>query len=126
MLYNQCRKCQRPIKYPQKYCDGCQAIGEAYERDNAHASAKRYNKTRDPKYVRFYKSTDWRKLSGAFMQDRSYKCELKGTKCSRLATEVHHIAPIQYPKGWDQRLEWDNLMAVCVQCHNQIHKRFGQ
>ena len=120
-----CRKCQRPVKYPNKYCDNCKLQGRATEADNNRAANRRYNQSRDKKYTRFYKSVEWRKLSGAYMQHAQYKCEFKGSRCSTLATEVHHIKPIQSDKGWDQRLEWSNLMSVCVQCHNEIHRRFG-
>ena len=47
--------------------------------------------------------------------------------CQGLATEVHHIKPIQTRDGWDKRLEWENLEAVCTSCHNGRHpEKFGR
>ena len=54
------------------------------------------------------------------MQDEEYRCE----ECKRLATEVHHIKPIQVEKWWKYRLDYSNLEALCVKCHNKRHDRF--
>lgn len=125
MLYNMCRKCHKPVKYPNAYCDECLPEAKSFKKENLRINNRRYDHKRDKKYLRFYKSLDWRKLSSAYMQEHSYQCEFKGTRCTKLATEVHHIAPIQTAKGWDKRLDWNNLMCVCVECHNQAHSRFG-
>lgn len=125
MLYNMCRKCQKPIKYPERYCDNCKVDAKEYRQESERLANRRYNQTRNKKYMRFYKSNEWRRLSAAYMQDRSYMCEFRGKRCTTLATEVHHVDPIQSKTGWDKRLDWDNLMCVCVECHNEIHKRFG-
>lgn len=48
----------------------------------------------------------------------NYQCEAGLERCTRLAVEVHHIKPLKTPEGWEQRLEWANLMGVCINCHN--------
>lgn len=124
MLLKQCRRCGVYIQYPATYCSICLPIIEE-ERAKRRANIKsladaRYNKTRDKKYLRFYNSPEWRRLSTQYMVDVGYKCEM----CHRIATEVHHIIPIQTEEGWERRLDYSNLMALCVNCHNKKHGRF--
>lgn len=57
--------------------------------------------------------------SKAFLQAARYKCSL----CGGLAVEVHHVKPIQSDAGWVERLEWSNLEALCIGCHNKRHNR---
>lgn len=124
MLLKACNRCGNLIPYGSAYCKDCTPIVEA-EREARRLEAKkegdkRYNKTRDPKYVRFYNSVDWRSLSARYAQDKGYKCE----RCKLMATQVHHKKPIQTPEGWELRLAYDNLELLCTQCHNDEHDRF--
>ena len=129
MALHPCPRCKQLIPVGLTYCDTCRPIAEAQmaearERRQAYNRAKynkAYNKKRgqdDPKYRRFRNSKEWRLLSKAKLQDCGYKCEAKLEGCRGLAVEVHHIKPIRTPPGWDARLEWDNLMGVCIVCHN--------
>ena len=124
MILKSCNKCGSLIKYGGVYCDICKPIVEA-EREARRAEAnrrgnRRYNKTRDPKYIRFYNSSEWRILSLSRLQGDGYKC----VKCGKIASEVDHIIPIQTPGGWDKRLDYDNLQSLCLECHNIKHDRF--
>ena len=128
MASHPCPRCKRLIPVGIAYCDDSRPVAEAQaaeaiERRRAFKRAKynkAYNQRRDPKYGRFYNSGDWRTLSRAKLQDCGYKCEAKLDGCQRLAVEVHHIEPIKTPEGWDKRLDWDNLMGVCIACHNVL------
>ena len=128
MASHPCPRCKRLIPVGIAYCDDCRPVAEAQaaeaiERRRAFKRAKynkAYNQRRDPKYGRFYNSADWRTLSRTKLQDCGYKCEAKLDGCQRLAVEVHHIEPIKTPEGWDKRLDWDNLMGVCIACHNVL------
>jgi len=114
------------IPYGPTYCRDCQPIVEAervetQERKAAYRAKKynrKYNRTRDPKYAAFYRSKPWKMTSRAKLQQCGYKCEAGLEGCGRVACEVHHIKPLKTPEGWDERLEWSNLMGVCIQCHN--------
>ena len=57
-------------------------------------------------------------MSRTKLQACGYKCEAGLEGCTRLAVEVHHVKPIKTPEGWNERLEWSNLMGVCMNCHN--------
>lgn len=128
MALHPCPRCKLLIPVGIAYCDDCRPVAEAQaaeaiERRRAYRRAKynkAYNQRRDPKYGRFYNSQDWRTLSRTKLQDCGYKCEAKLEGCQRLAVEVHHMEPIKTPEGWDKRLDWDNLMGVCIACHNVL------
>lgn len=124
MLLKDCNRCGNLIPYGSAYCTECKPIVEAEREARLSAlrkeSNKRYNKTRDPKYVRFYNSVDWRTLSAKYAQDKGYRCE----ECKAMATQVHHKKAIQTPDGWELRLDYNNLELVCTQCHNKRHERF--
>lgn len=113
------------MPYGPTYCTTCaplaQAELEAIRERNLKQKAQRYNRRRDPKYLTFYRSKEWRTLSRAFLQAAGYKCQAKLEGCQGLAVEVHHVVPIQTPEGWARRLDWDNLEAVCTCCHNGRH-----
>lgn len=124
MLLKACNRCSTLIQYGNVYCDICRPIvegeREARRQENIKASNKRYNKTRDPKYGRFYNSPEWRVLSRVRLQGDGYRC----VKCGAIASEVDHIKAIQTPEGWELRLEYDNLQSLCLACHNAKHERF--
>ena len=124
MLLKSCGRCGKLIPYGLSYCSDCKPIVDA-EREARRAeynrkANKRYNQTRDPKYIRFYNSNDWRTLAMKYTQDKQYRCE----RCGRIATQVHHIKAIQTDDGWNHRLDYDNLELLCVDCHNERHERF--
>lgn len=124
MLLKACNRCGILIPYGSRYCENCKPIVEAQRearlQELKRESDKRYNKTRDPKYVRFYNSNDWRTLSRRRLMDDGYRCVM----CGQIATEVDHIVEIKTPEGWERRLDYDNLRSLCNDCHNKRHKRF--
>ena len=122
MIYKLCNKCKITILYPNKYCFECLKIVEANQEILKSKRNSRYNKNRDSKYKEFYNSKEWRMLKDKKLQDEQYRCEYD--KCNKLATEVHHIIPIQIEAGWNRRLDYDNLMCLCVEHHNLKHNRF--
>ena len=125
-----CPRCKRMIAYGPTYCQDCAPIVEAErveaQERKAALRAKKYNKEynqrRDPKYAAFYRSKAWRMTSKAKLQACGYRCEAQlDEECKRkprLACEVHHRKALKTPEGWEERLEWSNLMGVCIQCHN--------
>lgn len=124
MLLKSCSRCGVLIPYGLTYCSKCEPIMreiiEERKAQSKRASNRRYNKTRDPKYVKFYKSKEWRVLSVSRLQYDNYKC----VKCGKIASEVDHVKPIQTPEGWDLRLEFNNTRSLCLTCHNKRHNRF--
>lgn len=131
MLLKACPRCRKLIPYGQPYCPDCAPIAEAERaaaaERKAEARRKRYNREynhkRDPKYTAFYRTKAWRLTSRAKLQAAAYRCQAALPGCSGLASEVHHVQPIKTPGGWEARLDWSNLMAVCPGCHNHLDAR---
>lgn len=124
MLLKSCNRCGNLIPYGSPYCKECTPIVEAerearlsqYKKENN----RRYNKSRDPKYIRFYNSTEWRALSSKRLQDDGYRCQW----CGGIANEVDHIQEIKTDEGWDLRLDYNNTRSLCHDCHDKRHERF--
>lgn len=123
------------IPYPKIYCDECQVIVDAEKAERAKQQSKRsnqrYNKKRNTIYEKFYKSDGWKALRERKLQKCSYKCEecmkryeegLINKQDVHAAEEVHHIIPIK--ENWYKRFDWDNLQALCHDCHDLKHGRF--
>lgn len=124
MLLKACKRCGNLIPYGSVYCRLCEPIVYKEREERAKESKlkanRTYNKTRDPKYSKFYNSTEWRVLSRVRLQGDGYRC----VKCGAIASEVDHIKAIQTPEGWELRLDYDNLQSLCGGCHNAKHNRF--
>jgi 5-methylcytosine-specific restriction endonuclease McrA len=69
----------------------------------------------------FYKSRAWIKCRDSFLASKNYECE----GCGGLAIVVHHKQPITPQNINDPNitLNWDNLEALCLDCHNEVHGR---
>lgn len=67
----------------------------------------------------FYESKAWKKCRKGFMQSKHYICE----KCGDSAYIVHHKKHITPMNINDQNiiLNWNNLQALCLECHNKEH-----
>lgn len=69
----------------------------------------------------FYHSKEWKKVSTAYLTSQSYICE----RCGRPATICHHKKYLNGKNVSDPEiaLSFDNLEALCQECHNQEHSR---
>ena len=130
MISKPCPRCKNLIPAGLSYCPTCKPIAEAAWEEkrehNALMRQRKYNRGRDTtsRVAKFRNSKPWRDTSRSKLQACGYKCEAKLEGCARLACEVHHIKPLKTPEGWERRLDWSNLMGVCVQCHNILDKKF--
>ncbi|AWK50482.1 HNH endonuclease [Clostridium beijerinckii] len=67
----------------------------------------------------FYESSAWKKCRKGFMQSKHYICE----RCGGSAYITHHkqhITPTNI-NNLNIILNWDNLQALCLDCHNVVH-----
>ncbi len=69
----------------------------------------------------FYKSNEWIKCRDSFMNSKHYICE----RCGGLAKICHHKTYITPQNINDPNitLNWDNLEALCQDCHTREHLR---
>lgn len=67
----------------------------------------------------FYKSKAWTRCRNAYMKMRHYICE----RCGSPAVICHHKTHISPENIWnpDVTLSFENLEALCQDCHNREH-----
>lgn len=83
--------------------------------DNTHRNGRK-----SYEYDWFYHSKAWKKLREIALDRDNNLCQM----CLRNgditdAKIVHHIVYVD--DDFNQALDLDNLMSVCLSCHNKIH-----
>lgn len=74
----------------------------------------------------FYNSDAWRSCRDAFLQSKGYLCERCSTPDDPVAAKIaHHKTYLTKQNVNDPyiALSWDNLEALCQDCHNKEHHR---
>ena len=122
MLIKKCARCGALVPYGVKWCESCKPDAEAEEQAAKAARLARADKKRADEVTKFYRSKEWLTLSKAYLQIVGYRCE----RCGRIAECVHHKHYMRRPGGWERRLDWDNLEALCGECHAVEHGRKKQ
>lgn len=80
--------------------------------------------TYNEKFSQFYNSNEWKNLRNQKFYDADGLCELcNKNKIIKQGREVHHIIPIE--TDWNKRLDYDNLILLCSDCHNAQHERIS-
>lgn len=72
----------------------------------------------------FYNSRAWRECSSAFLLSKNYLCERCSTPENPVAAKIaHHKIYLTQDNINDPcvALCWDNLEALCQDCHNKEH-----
>jgi len=71
---------------------------------------------------KFYKSKKWKTKREVILKRDNYLCrECKRYGKTTQATTVHHILPLEQRP--DLKLNSQNLISLCNECHNQMHDR---
>ena len=72
----------------------------------------------------FYASMAWTKCRLAFLKSKFFICE----RCEGAATIAHHKEYLTPDNVNDPyvTLNWDNLEALCQDCHNKEHHNSGE
>lgn len=99
---------------------GCNNLTRERYCDEHIREKNRYNYERtDKMYTDFYKTSEWICARSLAMIRDHYQCVMCRRKgIVTLASMVHHIVPIK--KDWNRRLDLNNLMSLCDECHNGI------
>ena len=80
------------------------------------------HRERTQKEQGFYKSSAWRRIRVQALTRDHYLCQLRtSSKCSGVATEVHHIIPLE--TNPELGLELSNLVSCCWWCHEETKIR---
>jgi 5-methylcytosine-specific restriction protein A len=72
-------------------------------------------------YQGIYNTPRWKKLRKLKLQNNSVceKCWERGRVTP--TAEIHHIVP--FISDIDLAYDYDNLVALCVECHKEAHKK---
>lgn len=78
-------------------------------------------------YKRLINSKEWKLLRNKKLMNNPVCEECDKLKRSRLATEVHHIVPVESVPT-ESRMKtlmfsYSNLMSLCHECHSDIHRQ---
>ena len=109
-------KPKHPCAYP--LCPNLVEAGQKY--CSKHKGSIAPQDTRPPASERGY-DWQWHKLRTMYLKHNPLceRCRAKGRVTP--ADTVHHIKPVaQYP---ELRLNWDNLMSLCRECHEIVEGR---
>ena len=97
----------------------------------------------EDKLYKFYKSKEWITLKEEVMKEQHYECQeclTQGILTTRSDEQeeskkkltVHHVQYVKnYPElalnkfYYDKGIQYRNLVTVCFDCHNKLHKRFN-
>lgn len=74
-----------------------------------------------PKLRKFYASKEWQRCRKEKLLRARGICE----KCGKRGYEIHHVIHLTDENVDDPSisLSLDNLMCLCLKCHNEIHGR---
>ena len=114
-----CSKPGCPNLTTGRYCEEHWA-----EEKKERAESNRYydQHLRDKRAEAFYKSRAWVAARWRVLIRDNYLCQ----ECLRQgyiirADTVHH--KIELKEDWSKRLQIDNLVSLCTECHNRMHSR---
>ncbi len=74
----------------------------------------------------FYNSDAWRACREAFLQSKGYLCERCSTPDNPVVAKIAHHKIYLTKENINNpyiTLSWDNLEALCQDCHNKEHHR---
>ena len=91
-------------------------------RNGYHPSRRNDEAKETIKSQGFYHKPAWRRIRKLALQRDHYLCQLRiSPKCTRIATEVHHIKSLEeFP---ELALDLDNLTSCCWWCHEETKPR---
>ena len=78
--------------------------------------------------VKFYTATPWQDCRESFLQSKQYLCERCSTEDNPIPAKIaHHRIYLTEDNINDPyvSLAWDNLEALCQECHNREHHGGG-
>lgn len=121
MLMTLCKDCGCKVPYGTTRCKECDS--KFNEERNKRNNRNRYvrDKANEDAIRMFYVSTDWRNKRQEIIKLYDNHCAI----CRALGRyteglDVHHIVSLL--KDFDKRLEDNNLILVCVDCHRELHR----
>jgi len=109
-----CLKCKKNLT-TSTYCPACQSI-----QDTKKQSYRQDQDKRPSSRARGY-DTAWERLRNWYLKQNPLCIDCQGAGVIRPAVVVHHIIPVEDDPS--KRLDMDNLMSLCRDCHEIRHQR---
>jgi len=100
---NKCIDCGVKIKPKSKRCLKCHNINQ--------------DKGKSIERTKFNNSKEWKKIRIDTFERDNYTCKICNKRGGNL--NAHHIKP--YKNNLHHRLDINNLVTLCVQCHLKLH-----
>lgn len=120
MLYTLCKDCGSKISYKTTRCIECdnKFKKESSKRNNMN----RYIRDKsNQSYRLFYSSTQWISKREEILRRDNNECQVcKAMYKFVQATDVHHILNLK--DNYELRLDNNNLISLCKECHKDIHR----
>ena len=120
--------CNELIPFDQTYCHKHEykkpiEYADQKERHQVNKSIyhKRRNSKHESKYLRFYKSKEWRRMSHHWLMLNPLCEDCKKRGIVRKGDVVDHIVELR--DNFEKRLDENNLQTLCYSCHNKKTKR---
>lgn len=105
------------------YCDDHKDIMETRQREEKNK--RRQARNRQFGYVlsdeeKFYSSMIWQRKRALTKERQGFFClNCLDNQFYKECTQVHHI--IEILEDWSMRLDDDNLICLCSECHQGVH-----
>lgn len=115
-MYRRCGRCGNKVIVGEE----C-SCKEEYKKQYAKQYDKNVrNNPNNIKYAKFYNGTGWRRKSKNIKAKYNNLCLVCLLKEKRISYSdmAHHIELLK--DNWDKRLDDDNLIPLCNECHNAI------
>ena len=77
-------------------------------------------KEKKQKYNKYLKSKKWQTIRKLKLEQENYKCAF--CKCKRKKLHIHHLT---YTHLYNEGKHLDDLVVLCENCHNKLHKTKG-
>ena len=81
----------------------------------------------DSNSAKYYNSIQWKRLRNYYIRRHPLCEECLSKGIVKPAEEVHHkliiLGGITEEERWERLTNEDNLMSLCKECHDKIHRR---
>lgn len=114
-------RCYELTREEHGYCKEHEYIWEEEEKKRKERLFSKDPKCTSSIYNRFYWSRKWKDKRVSILNRDNYLC----LNCKiKAATEVHHIELVT--EAWNKRLTSSNLICLCNECHDEVHREYNK
>jgi len=123
-MYVICSKvgCDNLVKLPDRYCKKHKHVEKELKKKKSNWYNKDYDVKRSEEVKVFYNSKAWEVMREVRLNIDNHLCQdCYKNGIIKQADVVHHKKELR--THWHLRLNKNNLISLCHDCHNKIHKK---